>query len=673
MSAVNRDQFIGKTLDGRYHVRARIARGGMGMVYLADDLRLGRRVAVKAMHAHLVDDDSFLRRFEKEAQAAARLNDQNVVNVFDQGLDGDVPYLVMEYVPGITLRELLKQQKRLTAAQAIEISEAVLSGLSAAHQAGFIHRDVKPENVFLADDGRIKIGDFGLARAANNNTTTGQALLGTIAYLSPELVTRGVGDTRTDVYAFGIMLYEMLTGVQPFRGEQAVQVAYMHAHQDVPKPSLISREASPELDELVRWTTARDPEKRPRDATIVLARMRELLDGGLHAPTRVLPSDGPGSTRKLDLNATAATTVLGATAVTSVAPAAVAAAAVQEPTPAAPAGSKKKTPKKKATKPRDDEGRLQPVAQSPIERAQALQRKRSKRGAIVAAIALITTVAAGAISWYTFQGPGALKTVPQVLGLEPEQASNAVTAAGLIPELADCTNPTVAPGLISDASPAPDTRVPADTTVKLCQSIGPASLPVPTLVGLSSAEAEKLITEAGFTFDGITSEVFDGGVADTVLAAFDADGNPLGAEYREQGPITLVLSAGPVPNVSGLSATEAKNVALSAKLNFDESLNSEASSEDIESGRVIALAGAETLRVGDSVGLIISTGPELFAVPDVTGLRMNEAIKRLEEAGFKPLTGVPQALRNAVHVKDTKPAAGEKVRAGSEVELGFEL
>lgn len=263
MSYASRDQFLGRTLDDRYRVRSRIARGGMGMVYLADDLRLGRKVAVKIMHPHLVDDDTFVRRFEKEAHAAARLNDQNVVNVFDQGFDGEAPYLVMEYVPGITLRQLLKQQKRLTADQAIEISEAVLSGLSAAHQAGFIHRDVKPENVFLADDGGIKIGDFGLARSASANTTTGQALLGTIAYLSPELVTRGVADARSDVYAFGIMLYEMLTGVQPYRGEQAVQIAYMHAHEDVPAPSQVSSESTPELDELVRWTTARDPGKAP--------------------------------------------------------------------------------------------------------------------------------------------------------------------------------------------------------------------------------------------------------------------------------------------------------------------------------------------------------------------------------------------------------------------------
>ena len=225
----------------------------MATVYLGNYLRLQRRVAIKVMHQHLVEDENFTRRFEQEARSAAMLGNANVVGVFDQGIDGGLPYLVMEYLPGITLRELLKQQKQLTSDQALEIGEAVLAGLAAAHDAGLVHRDLKPENVLLADDGRIKIGDFGLARAVSANTTTGQALLGTIAYLSPELVTRGVADTRSDVYAFGIMLFELLTGHQPFKGEQAMQIAYQHAHSEVPAPSTLNPSVPPELDELVLW------------------------------------------------------------------------------------------------------------------------------------------------------------------------------------------------------------------------------------------------------------------------------------------------------------------------------------------------------------------------------------------------------------------------------------
>ncbi|MPS76420.1 MAG: serine/threonine protein kinase, partial [Microbacterium sp.] len=253
------DPLIGRLVDGRYRVRARIARGGMATVYVATDLRLERRIALKVMHAHLSDDSAFQSRFIQEARAAARLADPHVVNVFDQGQDGELAYLVMEYLPGITLRELLREQKRLTVAQTITIMDAVLAGLSAAHRAGIVHRDVKPENVLLAEDGRIKIGDFGLARATTANTATGQQLLGTIAYLAPELVTRGTADARSDIYALGIMLYEMLVGEQPYKGEQPMQIAFQHATESVPRPSVRNPAVPEQLDELVLWATEKSP------------------------------------------------------------------------------------------------------------------------------------------------------------------------------------------------------------------------------------------------------------------------------------------------------------------------------------------------------------------------------------------------------------------------------
>lgn len=415
MSSSNRDQFIGRTLDSRYRVRAKIARGGMGTVYLGEDLRLSRKVAIKAMHPHMVDDEALVRRFEKEAHAAARLNNPNVVNVHDQGFDGEIPYLVMEYVPGITLRDLLKRQKRLTADQALEISEAVLSGLAAAHQAGFIHRDVKPENIFLANDGRIKVGDFGLARAANTNTTTGQALLGTIAYLSPELITRGVADARSDVYAFGIMLYEMLTGTQPFRGEQAVQVAYMHANQDVPKPSLISRESTPELDELVRWTTLRDPERRPRDAAVVLARLRQLLNGGLEAGTKVISDTAAaptsiiaGTTKVLDQNTTVqqgSPTQTPPPQAPSQPPAAAGAGGVAGANGIAGAGvatgAASQRSQQAAQRADAAKQRL-----SPIEVSQLGAEKRAKRGKIITLVIIALATIVAIVAWWFGQGPG---------------------------------------------------------------------------------------------------------------------------------------------------------------------------------------------------------------------------------------------------------------------------
>ncbi|WP_341867824.1 protein kinase domain-containing protein [Rathayibacter festucae] len=275
MTTSQLDPLLGRLVDGRYEVRSRIARGGMATVYLAHDQRLERRVAIKVMHGHLSDDATFKNRFVQEARSAARLAHPNVVSVFDQGQDSDMAYLVMEYLPGITLRDLLKERGRLTAQQVVDIMHSVLSGLAAAHRAGILHRDLKPENVLLADDGRIKIGDFGLARAASANTASGQALLGTIAYLSPELVTRGTADTRSDIYAIGIMIYEMLTGEQPFTGEQPMQIAYQHANDSVPYPSAKVPSVPTSLDELVLWATERDPDMRPRDAGVMLAQLLE--------------------------------------------------------------------------------------------------------------------------------------------------------------------------------------------------------------------------------------------------------------------------------------------------------------------------------------------------------------------------------------------------------------
>ena len=234
---------IGRVLDGRYRVGPRIARGGMATVYEATDLRLDRTVAVKVMHAGLGDDDEFAARFVREARAAARLSHPNVVGVFDQGDDDGTLFLAMEYVPGHTLRDLIRKEAPMPPAQgAGALIDPVLSALAAAHQAGLVHRDVKPENVLLADDGRVKVADFGLARAVSaetQHTATGGVLIGTVSYLAPELVVDGRADARSDVYAAGVVLYEMLTGRKPHEGESPIQVAYKHVHEDVPPPSRV--------------------------------------------------------------------------------------------------------------------------------------------------------------------------------------------------------------------------------------------------------------------------------------------------------------------------------------------------------------------------------------------------------------------------------------------------
>ncbi len=260
---VGSDPMVGRVLDGRYRIGPRIARGGMASVYEATDIRLDRTVAVKVMHPGLGDDDEFAARFVREARSAARLSHPNVVAVFDQGDDEDTVFLAMELVDGHTLRDVIRKEAPMPPARALALIEPVLSALAAAHRAGLIHRDVKPENVLIADDGRIKVADFGLARAVSTetqHTATGGVLIGTVSYLAPELVVDGRADARADVYAAGVVLYELLTGAKPHEGESPIQVAYKHVHEDVPPPSRLAPGLPAYVDALVARATARDRE-----------------------------------------------------------------------------------------------------------------------------------------------------------------------------------------------------------------------------------------------------------------------------------------------------------------------------------------------------------------------------------------------------------------------------
>src|SRR3954467_2026606 len=278
MSTTVADPLLGRLLDGRYEIRRRVATGGMATVYAAIDTRLDRPVAVKVMHPALAADPEFVARFRREAKAAARLSSPAVVNVSDQGQDAGSVFLVMELVEGHTLRDVLRSEGALPPAEAVAVVSPVLEALAAAHAAGYVHRDVKPENVLIGEDGRIKVGDFGLARAVDASplTATTGLLLGTVAYLAPEQVRRGVADARTDVYAAGVVLFEVLTGRPPYEGDTALSVAYQHLHERVPAPSSLNPEVPEELDELVLAATEPDPDDRPPDAGTLLEDLRQV-------------------------------------------------------------------------------------------------------------------------------------------------------------------------------------------------------------------------------------------------------------------------------------------------------------------------------------------------------------------------------------------------------------
>ena len=599
---------IGRLVDGRYQVRSRIARGGMATVYLATDLRLERRVAIKIMHGHLADDSKFRERFIQEARSAARLAHPNVVNVFDQGQDSEMAYLVMEYLPGITLRDLLQERHILTTEQTFDILEAVLSGLSAAHKAGIVHRDLKPENVLLADDGRIKIGDFGLARAASANTATGAALLGTIAYLSPELVTRGIADTRSDIYAVGIMMYEMLAGEQPFKGEQPMQIAYQHANDSVPVPSTKNPRVPAELDELVLWATARDPEERPRDA-------RALLDQ-LIATRDELQTAMP-----------------------------IAATAVQR-TVVMPvesfSGSNDET-QVLGSRARASTG---PVLSDPTTALTSIAGKRRKRGWWVFAAVLMVTALAGGTGWYFGTGPGSRITIPEsIVGQAVDATSAQLTDLGLVVATATVQvfDPFVASGLVAGTDPAIGTSVPKETDVTIQVSKGPAPVAVPNIIGVDQVAAKKLLKDAGLVYKKADSRTqFSDTVAkNAVISAQGADdsGQPIaltnGSPYFDKRPVALVVSLGPLPVLTGMSLDQA--IAALKEVGVIGEEGPHTFDDTVPADQVIN-AVAETdgapIAPGDHVLIVISKGVDLVTVPDVVGESVNHAVQMLKDAGF---------------------------------------
>lgn len=648
---------IGRLLDGRYQIRSRIARGGMATVYLATDLRLERRVAIKVMHGHLADDSDFKQRFIQEARSAARLAHPNVVNVFDQGQDSDMAYLVMEYLPGITLRDLLHEHRLLTTEQTLDIMEAVLAGLAAAHKAGIVHRDLKPENVLLADDGRIKIGDFGLARAASANTATGAALLGTIAYLSPELVTRGIADTRSDIYAVGIMMYEMLVGEQPFKGEQPMQIAYQHANGAVPAPSVTNDGVPAELDELVLWATSREPDDRPRDARVMLDRLYETHSAMMTA----LPTTTATSAQRTMVLPSAAAAATAETAVFG--PRGGSVAAVSAPTTAF--------------------GNRDLPAVAPAATTTALvaaTRKRSgRRWWIVALVAILVAAAAGT-GLYFGVGPGALAAVPDsVAGMSVADATAELERAGLVVSEATgrVSDPVVPVDLVAQTDPAVGSSVAKGSEVQLLVSTGPAAIAVPPFAGMTEDDAVTAIGSAPFTLAEPVIRQFDAGVpSGTVLDALAADGTSLTgvATYGELQPVTLIVSAGPLPDLAGLSVDESRARLGEVDLTVGE-IDEAEFSDTIPQGAVIraqAPEGVGAVRTGGIVDLITSRGEELVPVPDVIGLSWAEAKPVLEEAGFAlEYNAFVDLTPSLVTVSSVTPGAGETVPKGSTLKVGF--
>ncbi|MEU4060852.1 Stk1 family PASTA domain-containing Ser/Thr kinase [Streptomyces wedmorensis] len=595
MDTTLQDPLVGRLLDGRYRVDARIAVGGMATVYRAVDTRLDRVLALKVMHPALATDAAFVERFIREAKSVARLAHPNVVGVFDQGAEGAYVYLAMEYVAGCTLRDVLRERGALAPRAALDILEPVLAALGAAHRAGFVHRDMKPENVLIGDDGRVKVADFGLVRAVGSATATTGAVLGTVSYLAPEQIEHGTADTRADVYACGVVLYEMLTGAKPHGGDTPAQVLYQHLNTDVPAPSATVPGLAPQLDDLVAAATARNPEVRPHDAVALLALLREaratLGDDQLDA----VPPQARSEARDTADDRTSV---------------------IARPVPA-----------------EADAGQVLHTNRLPVPEAPPAARRRPPRGPLLVVVAVLLALGLGAGVWYI--NSGQFTRVPAVLGQTEAVATQRIKDAGLdVGSTKRAFSDVYGRGTVMAVDPAPGERVRGNATVTLTLSRGPEVVKVPNLRNKPLAEAKRLLEREGLVPGVITTEFSDAVAQGAVIGS---DPEP-GTDRAPDSAVALVVSKGSpidVPDVTGETVADATAVLEEAGLTVK--VASERVNSPEEAGAVAAQSLAEGSRAaeGDTITLTVSKGPRLVEVPDVTGETTAEARAALEDAGFE--------------------------------------
>ncbi|WP_189190414.1 Stk1 family PASTA domain-containing Ser/Thr kinase [Streptomyces albiflavescens] len=644
MDTTLQDPLVGQVLDGRYRVDARIAVGGMATVYRALDTRLDRVLALKVMHPTLAADGSFVERFIREAKSVARLAHPNVVQVFDQGTDGSYVYLAMEYIAGCTLRDVLRDRGALQPRAALDILEPVLAALGAAHRAGFVHRDMKPENVLIGDDGRVKVADFGLVRAVDTVTNTTGAVLGTVSYLAPEQIEHGTADTRVDVYACGVVLYEMLTGDKPHSGDSPAQVLYQHLHADVPPPSAAVPGLPYALDELVSTATARNPEMRPHDAAALLGQVLEARAGLTAEQLDAVP---PGALTLGHDNAEDRTSVIPRSlSVPRLLP-------VNE----------------------DDEGaalnrtsrfeQTSRFASGPAAPSRGATRPRRTMLAVVAAIVLVLGLGAGV--WYI--NSGQFTKVPPILAKTQAEAKDRLTQAGLdVGQIKHQYSDTVKRGTVISTDPEIGARIRDNDSVTLTISDGPETVKVPDLKGLALFKAKEVLKGDGLAAGMVTRKF-----SEDVTKGFVISSDPEAGTKRHAGSaIALVVSKGSpveVPEVTGASVEDATAELEDSGLKVK--ISSERVNSEFDKGQIAEqspAAGREAAS-GDTVTLTISKGPELVEVPDVMGDSVDDARKALEDAGFK--VNEDRGLLGIFgdHVKSQSVDGGETAPKGSTITI----
>lgn len=645
---------VGRLIGDRYQVEQVVARGGMATVYLAMDLRLERKIALKVIHPHLASNESFREKFIREARIAAKLSHPNLVNVFDQGQEGDMAFMAMEFVSGITLRDALKDFGALDAKRALDLFEPILSGLAAAHRAGILHRDLKPENVLLSDDGRIKLGDFGLARDIENNTSTG-SLVGTVAYLSPELVTRGVADARSDVYAAGIMLFEMLAGRQPFEGEQAVQIAYQHANDNVPAPSKFNSNVPPLLDELVLWATARDAAHRPADAVELLEvvkRAKAEIKAGRNDTNLGIPVVQNPNSQQLPNATTVLPTTQDQTQVLN--PDIYAASSFDENQTMALSGIGDHS----ATTVLDNLN-FESDSFSPLE-----EFGRKRRGLRLLIVTLLVVVLGGGSGWWFSSGPGGLAVIPNLTSRTADDAQLALSTLKANIALAEESSATVTKGLVIRTDP-PAGAFFFGGTLTIYISSGPSLVAAPELKGMNVAAATAEIIKNGFTLGEVKS-VFNEAPIGEVFDYLGSDENRI----PENSRIDISVSLGAIPIVAGLEQEAAVAAIELVGLKINEI--TEDYSDSIAAGQVISIVPqTQPLEKNGSVNLIVSKGPNIVDVPNMIGQTVLAAKAALESLGLRVIVNTDQLTTRwgVVAIKRQSAAAGTQLRVGDSITI----
>jgi serine/threonine-protein kinase len=610
----------GRLIASRYLVQSLVASGGMASVYRARDSVLEREVALKIIHPHLATDKSFVEKFRREAKMAAKLSHPNLVNVFDQGTDGEITFLVMEFVPGITLRDAMNDFGLLDASRTLEIIEPLTAGLAAAHSAGILHRDLKPENIFLDDNGNVKLGDFGLARAITQHTETG-SVVGTVAYLSPELVTRGQADARSDIYSLGVMIFEMLTGRQPFEGEQAVQIAYQHANDRIPAPSSVKPGVPPLLDEIVLWATARNPKDRPanaRELLPVIKRARSDLARGLTTNLEDIAKTARANWDEDFVALDGATEVI------------------------------------------DEQLLGQLEYRSEI--ATRLTKGNRRSGRLLVLFTFLAVFASAGSGWWFATGPGGAASVPELSGRSLEVAIAALEPIGLKVVEQQEHSLLVPIGFVTRTDPPAGSQVSKQSEITVFVSLGPKQVLVPEVPDADLSEAQALLTASELE-PGVVTSFFSTVAAGKVIAFSLASGT----ETNQGTVIDIQISLGELPDVRNNGAEQAKQELQALGVVVTESL---VFSDEVSKGLVVAMVPeSDPLKEGGSVRLEVSKGPEFATLPNMVGETVAAAKRALEALGLAVTVDTDQLTSSygVVKVARQSPAPGQKVRVGSTV------